>query len=140
MNAGETEKHKENRRPDGTFAQGNHPPTEWSPGYCPNKNGRRNAWSDVIDNKLSAPLENGKTGKEELTDILFAAARKGDLEAIKILLDRNLGKPRQAVDLGVQQDNLLAMAQDVFKFQIIDSKNDIITSQASAVSTEQQVV
>ena len=63
-------------------------------------------------------------------------ALSGDNDAIRDLMNREEGMPRQAVDLGGQKDNPLVVA-DTFKFQIVDS-NDTDKPEAGIVSTEQK--
>jgi hypothetical protein len=88
----EPKKSENNRSPDGRFGPHNNA----------NPNGRppkTKAWTEIIDAKLSAIGADGKrTAKEELTDMLLDMARGGDKDAMKILLDRNLGKPPQTME------------------------------------------
>ena len=77
-----------------------------------------------------------KTFRHAILTREIGKALAGDIDAIRDLMDREDGKPRQAVDLGGQQDNPL-VTSDVFKFQIIDPINDINTPETSAISPEQ---
>jgi len=46
-----------------------------------------------------------KSMREAITCREIELALSGDMDAIKDLMDRNIGKPRQYVDLGGQKDN-----------------------------------
>ncbi len=140
----------------------------WKPGISGNPDGRpkkHNAWADIrnellaaskISLSLTVPDKDGnfksvtyelgvgdeKTFRHAILTREIGKALAGDIDAIRDLMDREEGKPRQAVDLGGQQNNPLTI-QDVFKFKIIDSieqlkPDDINKSEAGAISTEQQ--
>lgn len=46
--------------------------------------------------------EKGNSGIKKIFEALYRKAIKGNLHAAEIILDRVYGKPRQAMDLGVQ--------------------------------------
>ena len=143
----------DNHMPNGKFAPDNHA----NPSGRPKKG---NAWADIRNELLSAskinlsltiPDKDGnfkqvvfelgvgeeKTFRHAILTREIGKALAGDIDAIRDLMDREDGKPRQAVDLGGQQDNPL-VTSDVFKFQIIDPINDINKPETSAISPEQK--
>ena len=104
------------------------------PGQCGNpdkiNNGRKHAWADIRNELLSAskiklsltsPDKDGNdrtrifdlrtddecTFRKAVLVRQIQNALTGDNDAIRDLMDREDGKPRQAVDLGGQKDNPL---------------------------------
>src|SRR5262245_38389815 len=82
------------------------PPKEacFKPGQSGNPNGRPKGSSlnRLIKDKLDEANRKKLTSSngEVVAETLVAKATKGNLEAIKIVLDRVEGKPRQRIDLG----------------------------------------
>jgi hypothetical protein len=78
----------------------------WKPGQSGNPNGRPKKWSDIIEAELNKEsLSRAKSGpgfktiKEIITIKLLDMARHGNVRAIHELLDRNLGKPKESIEL-----------------------------------------
>ncbi len=68
----------------------------------PQKNGRPKklpALDLLMANILGADGQSGMTQGEEIIQAMFEKAKKGDVKAAELLLDRGYGKARQSVDV-----------------------------------------
>ena len=83
-------KHKQHKQTGG-FAKGNTLGNRWKKGESGNPNGRKNAYTDLIKE-----FSFTKTGEKERREIviskLFQLAERGDLNAIKFIVERLEGK------------------------------------------------
>jgi hypothetical protein len=70
------------------------------------RNGRKSK-ACIIQTSRLLDIKSGsrKSLREAITCREIEMALSGDMDAIKDLMDRNIGKPRQYVDLGGQQNN-----------------------------------
>ena len=69
------------------------PKTQWKKGQSGNPNGRRNAAKDILNELLETEIED-RTQKERLLSKLIQMGMRGDLGAIKEVLDRTEGKSK----------------------------------------------
>jgi hypothetical protein len=72
----------------------------YKPGQCGNPNGRPKKLPDldkILDEVLGAENK-GKTEAQQILAALLKKAKKGDVRAAEILLDRAFGKPKQQID------------------------------------------
>jgi hypothetical protein len=109
------EKQAANRRDNGQFAPGNSEGeiTRFKPGESGNPNGRRGSVVDALRRKLaeSNSQNNQRTNAEAIADQLIALACQGEVAAIRELLDRTEGKPKQALDIDLAVMDWRQLAQ-----------------------------
>jgi len=92
------------RTPDGKFAKGN--PHAWPKGKSANPSGRP---PDTVTPHLRARLKEQYPGKDEATYGRMVAyklvdlALDGEIGAIREVIDRVEGKPKQTIDLSVEE-------------------------------------
>lgn len=72
------------------------PNTQWEKGKSGNPNGRRNAARDILNKILDTEIDD-RTKREVLLDKLVNMANRGNLNAIKEVLDRTEGKSTEYV-------------------------------------------
>tara|TARA_Y100000592_G_scaffold38035_1_gene60182 strand:- start:1466 stop:1777 length:312 start_codon:yes stop_codon:yes gene_type:complete len=72
------------------------PKTQWKKGQSGNPNGRRNAAKDILNELLDTEIED-RTQKERLLSKLIQMGMRGDLGAIKEVLDRTEGKSKEHI-------------------------------------------
>ena len=72
------------------------PKTQWKKGQSGNPNGRRNAAKDILNELLETEIED-RTQKERLLSKLIQMGMRGDLGAIKEVLDRTEGKSKEHI-------------------------------------------
>jgi hypothetical protein len=75
----------------------------WQKGQSGNPAGRPKkglSFSDII-RQQGEIVKNGKPTKDLLVEKLYELSMKGDMAALKYLMDRVDGTPRQSMDLGV---------------------------------------
>ena len=72
------------------------PKTQWKKGQSGNPNGRRNAAKDILNELLDTEVED-RTQKEKLLSKLIQMGMRGDLGAIKEVLDRTEGKSKEHI-------------------------------------------
>ncbi|MAO22616.1 MAG: hypothetical protein CMJ25_17855 [Phycisphaerae bacterium] len=72
------------------------PKTQWKKGQSGNPNGRRNSAKDILNQILDTDVDD-RTRKEILLDKLVSMAQRGNLPAIKEVLDRTEGKSTEHV-------------------------------------------
>lgn len=74
------------------------PATQWKKGQSGNLNGRRNSAKDILNDILLVTKDDDeRTRKEILLDKLVAMAQRGNLPAMKEVLDRTEGKSTEHV-------------------------------------------
>ena len=72
------------------------PQTQWKKGQSGNPNGRRNAAKDILNELLDTEIED-RSQKERLLSKLIQMGMRGDLGAIKEVLDRTEGKSKEHI-------------------------------------------
>ena len=72
------------------------PETQWKKGQSGNPNGRRGAARDILNKILDSGVDD-KTKREVLLNKLVNMANRGNLAAIKEVLDRTEGKSTEYV-------------------------------------------
>ncbi len=72
------------------------PATQWKKGQTGNPNGRRGAARDILNKILDSEVDD-KTKREMLLNKLVNMANRGNLAAIKEVLDRTEGKSTEYV-------------------------------------------
>ena len=106
----------DNRRANGQFR----------PGASGNPGGRPNGHSivAVLRQRLEQAEPDGRTLADVLADALVAEARTGNLKAIREVLDRTEGRPRQSVAFEDSQAESSAVARFVANLRVIRGKAD----------------
>ena len=84
-------KQTKNKRKDGKFAKGNKLGNRWKKGESGNPNGRRNAYTDLIK-EFSFQKVNDRERREIIVHKLFQLEERGDLHAMKMVIERLEGK------------------------------------------------
>ena len=72
------------------------PQTQWKKGQSGNPNGRRNAAKDILNELLDTEIED-RSQKERLLSKLIQMGMRGDLGAIREVLDRTEGKSKEHI-------------------------------------------
>jgi hypothetical protein len=72
------------------------PETQWKKGKTGNPNGRRNAAKDILNQLLDCEVDE-RTKREMLLARLINMGMKGDLGAIREVLDRTEGKSKEHI-------------------------------------------
>lgn len=78
------------------FEKGNKIGNRFKPGEVNNPNGRRNAARDILNKILDVEVDD-VTRREKLLNKLIAMANRGNLNAIKEVLDRTEGKSTEHI-------------------------------------------
>ena len=91
-----TDKQTQNKRKNGRFAKGNKLGNRWKKGESGNPNGRRNSFTDIL-NSLGETKVEQKERRERIMLKLYAMAEKGDLNAIKFIVERIEGKAIETI-------------------------------------------
>ena len=87
----QTQNKRSNHKSNGDFAKGNKLGNRWKKGESGNPNGRRNAYTDLI-REFSFQKVNDKERREIILSKLFQLAERGDLNAMKFIVERLEGK------------------------------------------------
>ena len=90
------------------------PKTQWKKGQSGNPNGRRNAAKDILNELLETEIED-RTQKERLLSKLIQMGMRGDLGAIKEVLDRTEGKSKEHI-----------VTEEFKPLQVLDFGDDVI--------------
>ena len=85
-----------NRNKKGQFTKGNTEGNRWKKGDSGNPNGRRNSFTDIL-NSLGETKVEQKERRERIMLKLYAMAEKGDLNAIKFIVERIEGKAIETI-------------------------------------------
>ena len=72
------------------------PKTQWKKGQSGNPNGRKNAAKDILNQLLDVEIDD-RTQREQLMLKLIQMGMRGDLGAIKEVLDRTEGKSKEHI-------------------------------------------
>ena len=92
-----------NRTANGQFIGSGSPTTQFKPGNNANPNGRRSAAKDIL-NKLLDTSADRKTRREQLMNKLILMAERGNLNAIKEVMDRTEGRSVERIDQTIKQE------------------------------------
>ncbi|HZS05320.1 MAG TPA: DUF5681 domain-containing protein [Blastocatellia bacterium] len=110
-----TGKQAVSRRSNGQFAPGNTEGSDsrFKPGESGNPNGRRGSVVDALRRQLGedCPDDRSRTHAEAIAEKLISLAEAGEVPAIRELLDRIEGKPRQALDIDMSLLDWRQLAQ-----------------------------
>ena len=90
------------------------PKTQWKKGQSGNPNCRRNAAKDILNELLETEIED-RTQKERLLSKLIQMGMRGDLGAIKEVLDRTEGKSKEHI-----------VTEEFKPLQVLDFGDDVI--------------
>ena len=66
------------------------------------------ALTDILSYKLDQKTGDGKLHREVVADKLIALAEAGDVSALKYLMDRIDGKPKESIEMSEKRDDLPA--------------------------------
>ena len=94
------------RTANGQFVGSGSPSTQFKPGNKANPNGRRSAAKDIL-NKLLDTSADKKTRREQLMDKLILMAERGNLNAIKEVMDRTEGRSREYIEQRITRDEVV---------------------------------
>ena len=95
-----------NRTANGQFIGSGSPTTQFKPGNNANPNGRRSAAKDIL-NKLLDTSADRKTRREQLMNKLILMAERGNLNAIKEVMDRTEGRSREYIEQRITRDEVV---------------------------------
>lgn len=124
--------HRDSR---GKFLPGN--AIGFKPGQSGNLNGRRDAVADQLRRKLAEVRvkKDGRTNAELIADVLLEEAiEKRNLQAIKEILDRVDGKPRQALDVTLLKNEAEKYENMIFKFMESAKSDGVEISREQAIA------
>jgi predicted transcriptional regulator len=96
------------------FEKGNKIGNRFKPGEVNNPNGRRNAARDILNKILDTEVDE-KTKREKLLDKLVSMANRGNLNAIKEVLDRTEGKSTEYI-----------ITEEVKPIRVLEFDDDIL--------------
>lgn len=96
------------------FEKGNKIGNRWKKGESGNPNGRRNAAKDILNQLLDVQIDD-RTQREQLMLKLIQMGMRGDLGAIKEVLDRTEGKSKEHI-----------ITEEFKPLRVLDFGNDII--------------
>ena len=96
------------------FEKGNKIGNRFKPREVNNPNGRRNAASDILNKILDTEVDE-KTKREKLLDKLVSMANRGNLNAIKEVLDRTEGKSTEYI-----------ITEEVKPIRVLEFDDDIL--------------
>jgi hypothetical protein len=106
-------KQSDNKRDSkGRFTKGNTEGNRWKKGESGNPNGRKNSFSDIL-NSLGDVPSGDKPRREKLMEKLYTLAERGDLNAIKFIVEKLEGKNLERVQV-----------QDLEPLKILDLPDD----------------
>lgn len=88
------------------------PATEWKPGQSGNPNGRPRK-IPALDSLLSKIPE---SDFQKVIDALVAKAKKGDVRATEVLLDRSYGKAKQELKVENSQKQVIVIGDQTIEF------------------------
>jgi hypothetical protein len=96
------------------FKKGNKIGNRWQKGESGNPNGRRNAAKDILNKLLEVEVDD-RTQREQLMLKLIQMGMRGDLGAIKEVLDRTEGKSKEHI-----------VTEEFKPLQVLDFGNDVL--------------
>lgn len=106
-------KQTENKRDSkGRFKKGNKEGNRWKKGESGNPNGRRNSFTDILQ-EIGDIAVDERSKRERIMDKLYKMAERGDLNAIKFIVEKLEGKNLERVQV-----------QDLEPLKILDLPDD----------------
>lgn len=78
----------------------------FKPGQSGNPGGRPKrgwSWGDLLQKALELEAKDGRPQKEHVAEMMVEKALKGDARAFEVIADRMEGKPKQSVDMNIDQ-------------------------------------
>ncbi len=110
------------------FEKGNNHGNRFQKGVSGNPSGKTKSalLTDAVRRKLSESSD-----LDKIASALISKAKKGDLEAVKIVFDRLEGKPKQFIeaDFNVSQDwKIYAETYDLSIEEILDEARKLLTT------------
>ena len=84
------------RNSKGQFTKGNTEGNRWKKGESGNPNGRRNSFTDLL-NEIGDQEKDDRSKRFKIMSKLYAMAEKGDLNAIKFIVERIEGKAVETI-------------------------------------------
>jgi hypothetical protein len=106
-----TSKQMENKGKDGRFVKGHKLGNRWKKGQSGNKNGRRNAYTDLIKDYSFTKIDQ-KERREVVVSKLFQLAERGDLRAIQFIVERLEGKALERMETTNKSEPIQVMVID----------------------------
>lgn len=86
-----------NRNSKGQFAKGNTEGNRWKKGTSGNPNGRRNSFTDLLKEIGDQGTDQERSRRFKLMSKLYSMAERGDLNAIKFIVERIEGKAVETI-------------------------------------------
>ena len=123
------EKQSDNRRRDGTFAEGNSLGKRWQSGQSGNLKGRPKdaLLTKEIRAQLNDVRDDGKTNAQAIAESMISRAIKGDVRAADLIFNRIEGRVLQSVDLSVSTDWQRTVEQfDISETEMIDGVRELL--------------
>ena len=84
------------RNSKGQFTKGNTEGGKWKKGQSGNPKGRRNSFTDLL-NEIGDQEKDNRTKRFQIMSKLYAMAEKGELNAIKFIVERIEGKAVETI-------------------------------------------
>lgn len=85
-----------NRNSKGQFAKGNTEGNRWKKGESGNPKGRRNSFTDIL-NEIGDLEKDERSKRFKIMSKLYGMAERGDLNAIKFIVERVEGKAVETI-------------------------------------------
>ena len=123
------------RTPDGKFAKGN--AHAWQKGVSANPSGRpRDTITPHLKEIAQEQDNDGRTYGRRVAEMLYAESLGGNVTAAKEILDRLDGKPRQTVDLSVDDKRKAALETVIAGLVATGMSEDAAKQYLAAVTPE----
>ncbi len=107
----QTQNKPNGKLPNGKFAKGNTIGNRWKKGESGNPNGRRNAYTDLIKDFSFLKVDD-KERREIVVAKLFQLAERGDLNAIRFIVERLEGKALEIQERTTKSEPIQVMVID----------------------------
>lgn len=107
----QTQNKPNGKLPNGKFAKGNTIGNRWKKGESGNPNGRRNAYTDLIKDFSYLKVDD-KERREIVVAKLFQLAERGDLNAIRFIVERLEGKALERQERTTKSEPIQVMVID----------------------------
>lgn len=111
MSSKQTLNKRKNHQSNGKFAKGNKVGNRWKKGESGNPNGRRSAYSDLIKEYSFLKVDDVER-RERVVSKLFQLAERGDLNAIKLIVERLEGRAREFKEVTHKSEPIKIMSID----------------------------
>ena len=107
----QTQNKPNGKLPNGKFAKGNTIGNRWKKGESGNPNGRRNAYTDLIKDFSYLKVDD-KERREIVVAKLCQLAERGDLNAIRFIVERLEGKALERQERTTKSEPIQVMVID----------------------------